>query len=58
MKNNILTTDEKIAFENEAGELIAQQVNEGYYNGLFDLEDTHGNYHSVSWTINIDIDFD
>ena len=44
--------------ENEAMELIAQQVNEGHYNGSFDLEDEHGNYHSVDWSINIEIDFD
>lgn len=53
-----LTITEKVDLENEAMELISQQVSEGYYSGSFDLEDVHGNYHAITWSINIEIDFD
>ena len=53
-----MTTDNKIRIENEAMELISQQVNEGYYSGMFDLYDDETNtYHSISWSLDLDIDY-
>lgn len=53
-----MTVENKINLENEALELISQQVNEGYYSGMFDLyNDETDSYHSVSWSLNVDIDY-
>lgn len=53
-----MTVENKINLENEALESISQQVNEGYYSGMFDLyNDETDSYHHVSWSLNVDIDY-
>lgn len=46
----------KIAVENEAMEIIGEQVAAGYYSGMFELRnDETEKYVTVYWDINIDI---
>ena len=47
----------KARLENEAMEIIAEQVNAGYYSGMFDLlDDETGEYHSVNWSLEVELD--
>ena len=46
----------KARLENEAMEIIAEQISNGYYSGMFDLlDDESGKYHTVEWLLDLDI---
>lgn len=46
----------KARLENEAMEIIAEHISNGYYSGMFDLlDDESGKYHTVEWSLNLDI---
>ena len=54
-----MTPERKIAFENEVMELIAQQVSDGYYSGMFDLyEDETDCYIPVDWELKVNISWE
>ena len=47
----------KIAIENDVMFIIAEQIEEGYHSGMFDIRDDEtGEYHSVSWSLEINIE--
>lgn len=47
---------ERYEIENDVLEMIAEQVKEGYYSGLFDYNYDEDKYVSVSWSLDVDID--